>query len=66
LTENRLSWRHFSSHAAFIHCIILPLCQLLQLNDDDDLTITLYLLPIITIFTDQTGLVGFKRIPLEM
>jgi len=25
-----------SAHAAFIHCIILSLCQLLKLNDDDD------------------------------
>jgi len=25
-----------STHAAFIHCVILSLCQLLKLNDDDD------------------------------
>jgi len=24
------------ARAAFIYCIILPLCQLLRLNDDDD------------------------------
>jgi len=26
----------WSSHAAFIHCVILLLCQMLKLNDDDD------------------------------
>jgi len=29
-----------SPHAAFIHCVILSLCQLLKLNDDDDDDVT--------------------------
>ena len=28
-----------SAHAAFIHCVILSLCQLLKLNDDDEMMI---------------------------
>ena len=29
-----------SVHAAFVQCVILSLCQLLKLNDDDDDDVT--------------------------
>jgi len=33
--------RQRSDHAAFIHCVILSLCQLLNLNDNNDASISI-------------------------